>query len=217
LLEPAGANISVRASARMRDPKLPPTAEVARDIARELMGTSFLPSSHAVDLVVGIDSSPSMRRHVTDGTIESLLNVFAGVASVVDPNGLLEAVLCGRSLTHLEPEPIATFAATTSTVLARQPLLTGCRSAGLGATADNALVYLVTDGMPDPTQPEHKSIHQVLLSADGVDWPGLVTDGVRATHVGIAAETDARWSSERCRPLVESLLKSYHDIQSVTS
>ena len=202
---PAGPSIQVQALGRPKDPDLPPHAELARDVTRELLGRPTVSRDDAVDLVIGVDCSPSMRSYTGDGSLEATLEVFAGVASVLDPDAEVEGVLVGRQSMRLRPEAIDTFARSTTEAVGRQPLITGLRSATLGSPAAGALTYLVTDAVPADFVAGPDRPHLVILGARGEVGPGL-----SGTAVPIAATTSVpRWDRHQMRVVVASLLGPY--------
>ena len=212
LLEPQGTTIKVTSLSIPHTSKLPPQAELARDLAREILGVAFV-AQHAVDVVVGVDCSPSMRSFVADGTVEAALNTLAGVASVLDPNGEVEAVLCGRVATRLESEPLDTFAAKTVGEVARQPLRTGCRSAALRTSGEKTLTYLITDAVPaDLLRRDDEPPHLAILARTGTGDVDPTPAAPLATVLPVADHRPAQdliWERYAARPIVESLLRSY--------
>ena len=211
-LEPHGTSITVQSLSTPHTPKLPPQAELARDVARELLGVSFV-ADRAVDVVVGVDCSPSMRRLLDDGAIEAALNMFAGLASVIDPNHEVEAVLCGRVATRLPAEPIDTFAAITVTELARQPLATGCRSRGLSTAGSRSLTYLISDGVPADWRQRNDPPPHLALLASGRFAP--IYDRSPESRITVLptervrADSSLAWDRSEMRSIVTSLLHSY--------
>jgi hypothetical protein len=190
---------------------LPPHAELARDVARELLGLAYVSADRAVDLVVGVDCSPSVRSYIVDGQLEAVLETFAGVASVVDPNGEVEAVLCGRRATNLAPEAIDTFAASTIAAIGDRPLVTGLRSIGLDTARPATLTYLVTDAIPADLRHSAQPIHVVLLSNadhapehDREDSPSVTT--IRPQTV---SSDGLQWDRQEAQAIVRSLLNGY--------
>ncbi len=210
-LRPGAGSITVTALGRRKDPTLPPHAELARDVARELLGLAYVSADRAVDLVIGVDCSPSMRSYVGDGLLEAVLETFAGVASVIDPNGEVEGVLCGRQANRLAPDAIDTFAASTVKAVAARPLVTGLRSAVLDASRPATLTYLVTDALP-PDLNHHKQPLHVVLLAD--QHPAGRDDGKPAASVTTifpqeSAYGSLKWDRHQARAIVESLLVDY--------
>ena len=212
LLEPQGPTIRVTSLSMPNAPKLPAQAELARDVARELLGVSYV-AQRAVDLTVGVDCSPSMRFFVADGSLEAALNIFAGMASVIDPNHAVEPVLCGRVATRLTAEPIDEFAAKTVAEVRTQPLATGCRSAALTTNGAKTITYLISDGIPaDLRQRKDAPPHLAVLSVGSAAEPPPLPPGVVATMMPVSAGQRQRgvlWDRWAARTIVGSLLTSY--------
>jgi hypothetical protein len=212
LLEPYGTTIKVTSLSVPHAPTLPPQAELARDVARELLGVSFV-AQHAVDLIVGIDCSPSMRSFVEDGTVEAALNAFAGIASVVDTNGELEGVLCGRVATRLPPQRLDKFATLTVDELRHQPLKTGCKSAALQTAGDKTLTFLITDSVPaDLHHRQDQPPRLAVLAPTGAGGAKALSGDQLGTVLQASEERPDRdlvWDRYQIRPIVESLLSEY--------
>ena len=212
-LTPGASSIMVQALGRRRDPVLPPHAELARDVARELLGVAFVAPSRAVDLIVGVDCSPSMRSFGDDGLLTAVLETFAGIASVVDPNGEVEAVLCGRHATRSSPVAIDAFAESTVKAFAQQPLVTGLRSAELDASHPSTMTYLVTDAIPADLSRRRGPLHVVLLADHrAVSAPSNGQSSRRVTPFPVDPDPlagELRWDRGRARTVVSSLLVDY--------
>jgi len=215
LCEPQGPTIRVTSLSVPHSPKLPPQAELARDVARELLGVAFV-AQQAVDVVVGIDCSPSMQSYLADGTLEAALHTFAGMASVIDPNHEVEAVLCSRISTRLQAQPIDAFAEQTLTELKRQPLVTGCRSSTLATDDVKSLTYLVTDSVPaDLTHRSDKPPHLAILAPKGFASVPFLPSASPFSMMPTDRRTggSVMWDRVRIREIVDSLLASYRQPQ----
>lgn len=214
LIEPAGSTLQVTALGRRLDPKLSPHAEAARDVARELLGVPFVPTTQAVDIRIGVDTSASMRAYATDGTLEAVLETLAGVASVIDPNGTLEAVLCGRLATRLKGEPIDRFGTVTTAAVLAQPLVTGSRSATLDTDRADTITYLVSDGVPaDLSRRNDEPPHLVVVGDAEFAAAGTLAQVPASTVIAARDGADhqgLRWDPVELRSIVGSLLTSYH-------
>lgn len=223
-LEPSGATVTVTALGRRVDPRLSPDAEAARDVARELLGVPFVAADAAVDVRVGIDISPSMRPYADDGSLAALLEVFAGLASVIDPNAELEAVLCGRTIIGLPPEPLDRFAAAAVAEVGRQPLVTGLRTSGLPGASPGVVSYLISDAVPPDLDRRHDDPPHVVVLGDPAfaqagtlaEVPASTVVPVAVGSVSVAAGsggpepgTALRWERHQLRAIVGSLLVSY--------
>lgn len=158
MLEPQGDRIGVTVlgPAAAEEP-LSPGAELARDAAREVLGTDQLPSRSAVTAVVGIDVSASMRPLHADGTVAQVLDVLAGVHRVVGRPGRdsLRGCLVSRQARWLPPAPPERFTREVLQAAGELPLTTGFRAGAVldaqrsGVTADGPVLHwLVTDGAP---------------------------------------------------------------------
>lgn len=213
VLTPQGHEIEVTGRGSRGEPPLPPTAQAARDVARELLGLAYVSGEHAVDIVVGLDCSPSMRPWVQGGVAETVLEVFAGLASVLDPNGHIDAVLCGRSATNLKPAGIDVFATEVTTEARRHPLTTGLRSRLLAASTPETLTYLVTDGIPPDFERQTGSPHLVVVqeALPGRSVQPKADRWMTTLPVAEPAATGGGWSRDRMRPVVASLLTAYTD------
>ncbi len=213
-LEPQGSTVTVTALGRRLDAKLSPQAEAARDLARELLGVPYVEADRAVEVRVGVDTSPSMQPFAADGSMTALLEVLAGVASVVDPNGELEAVLCGRTTTPLPATPVDRFAETTVAAVARQPLATGARTSTLATNRDRTLTYLVSDGAPaDLLRRADRPPHLIVLGDAGFADAGTLAGLDLSTVVAAAGSGSAaglRWEHVELRGIVSSLLAGFH-------
>lgn len=160
LLEPAGERITVTVlGPPAAEAPLPPGAALARDTARELLGTDQLPSRQAVRAVVAVDVSASMRPLLADGSVAQVLDILAGVHRVVGraESTSLRACLVAGQVRWLPPTPPERFAAETVAACAEVPLFTGFRAAaavagppaGLeGPPETPTITWLVTDGVP---------------------------------------------------------------------
>lgn len=214
LIEPAGSTLQVTALGRRLDLELSPHAEAARDMARELLGVPFVPSTQAVDIRIGVDTSPSMRAYATDGTLQAVLETMAGVASVIDPDGELEAVLCGRVATRLAAVPVDRFGAVTTAAAVAQPLVTGCRSVTVDTDRPDTITYLVSDGVPADLFRRHDDPpHLVVVGDAAFAAAGTLTRVPAATVIPADVGPDhegLRWEPAQLRSVVASMLTSYH-------
>lgn len=158
MLEPNGDRITVTVlgPAAAEEP-LPPVAELARDAAREVLGTDQLPTRSAVTAVVGIDVSASMRGLHADGTVAQVLDILAGVHRVVGrpAKDSLRGCLVAGQARWLPPAPPERFAREVAGATQELPLSTGFRSGAVldaqrsGAPVDGPVLHwLVTDGAP---------------------------------------------------------------------
>ena len=211
LLKPAGSYIGVAARGPRQEPPLPPTAQLARDVARELLGLAYVSSENAVDVVVGVDCSPSMRPWLEAGVLEAVLEIFSGLASVIDPNGRVDAVLCGRKATKLPAETIDVFASTVTAEAKRYPLVTGLRSATLPAGTSATVTYLVTDGLPPDLDAQQNCPHLAIVGDASAGSPEHRQS--RAPMTPVFADRrprdGVRWDRPEMRSIVASLLTAY--------
>ena len=212
-LAPFGSTVRVTALGRRPDLPLGPDAEAARDLTRELLGVAFVPADRTVDIRVGVDISPSMRGFAAGGTLAAVLDTFAGIASVIDPNDELEAVLCGALATRLEAVPIKDFAEATVAAVSQQPWSTGSRSATLATADARTVTYLVTDGVPaDLRRRPDEPPHLVVLGDPDFARGGTLRRVSRATVVSAGPAADPsgpRWDRAQLRSIVGSLLDAY--------
>lgn len=158
MLEPTGGRITVTVlgPAAAEEP-LTPGAELARDAAREVLGTDQLPGRSAVTAVVAVDVSASMRSLHADGTVGQVLDILAGVHRVVGQPARhsLRGCLVAGQARWLPPAPPERFAQETAEAARDLPLSTGFRSAAAlesppsETPTDSAVLHwLVTDGAP---------------------------------------------------------------------
>lgn len=212
VLRPGTGSITVTALGRRKDTTLPPHAELARDVTRELLGVAFVPAAEAVDLVVGVDCTAPMRASVESGELEAVLEILAGVASVLDPDGDVDAVLCAREAKLLRPESIGEFARTTMAEVSQRPLVTGLRSQALDSSRPDTLTYLVTDAIQADLAERERPLQLVLLGGGDVTARAGERDGqTTIPRTPPAAAGQLRWERHEVRPIVQSLLAGYRD------
>lgn len=196
MLEPNGDRIGVTVlgPAAAEEP-LSPGAELARDAAREVLGTDQLPSRSAVTAVVAIDVSASMRPLHADGTVAQVLDILAGVHRVVGrpAKGSLRGCLVAGQGRWLSPAPPERFAQEAVQAAQDLPLSTGFRSAAVldpqrsGAPADSPVLHwLVTDGAPGDVAAlqGRTDVHLVCLVPNSARETGL-GQGLPTTVVGL--------------------------------
>lgn len=163
LLEPNGDRVTVTVlGPPAAEAPLPAGAALARDAARELLGTDQLPSRQAVRAVVAVDVSASMRPLLADGSVAQVLDILAGVHRVVGraESTSLRGCLAAGQVRWLPPTPPERFATETLAAARDVPLFTGFRAAaavagppaGLDGPAAGSeartVTWLVTDGVP---------------------------------------------------------------------
>ena len=186
MLEPRGDRISVTVlgPAAAEEP-LSPGAELARDAAREVLGTDQLPSRSAVSAVVGIDASASMRPLHADGTVAQVLDILSGVHRVVGrpAKDSLRGCLVTGQARWLSPAPPERFSQEATQAAQDLPLSTGFRAGAVldaqrsGVPADGPVLHwLVTDGAPGDMA--------VLQNRTDVHLVCLVPNSARETGIG---------------------------------
>ncbi|MDN5726785.1 MAG: hypothetical protein L0G99_12765 [Propionibacteriales bacterium] len=188
LLEPEGSGEQSRIRVTVLGPAaaeapLPPGASVARDAARELLGTDHIQASTAVNAVVAVDVSASMLSAVADGTVAAAVEIVAGVHRVIGkPGDSLRACLVGRRARWLPPAAPESLAASLRQECADLDLVTGFRSAAAlsspGGRADT-ITWLITDGVPADIDAlaARDDVHLIMVvpnsARDAVDGQGL--------------------------------------------
>ncbi|GAB3765027.1 hypothetical protein [Microlunatus parietis] len=153
IMEPDAGRIKISTVGVVNDEALPPTAEMARDAARGVLGLPRLPAERRVRLAVGLDTSASMRRLPPDRLVRPCLELFAGLSVVIAGDQTGHGTLVGWQSVPVPTGPAAEFASSMITGLADRPLDIGCRS-GLfeqstaGPGADRTARFLITDAVP---------------------------------------------------------------------
>ncbi|MFW6598194.1 hypothetical protein ACQBAU_15920 [Propionibacteriaceae bacterium Y2011] len=161
-LDPEGDRIrvSVLGPAAAEAP-LPPGAAMARDAAREILGTDQLTGRYAVDAVVAVDVSASMRPLLTDGTVAQVVDILAGVHRVIGrpADESLRACLVAGRARWLPTTPPERLTAAVTEAVADLPLTTGFRASealqrpgptGKAGESEGprTVTWLITDGAP---------------------------------------------------------------------
>lgn len=223
LLEPEGADDQSRIRVTVLGPAaaeapLPPGASVARDAARELLGTDHIPASAAVNAVVAVDVSASMAAAVADGTVAAAVEIVAGVHRVIGkPGDSLRACLIGRRPRWLAPAAPESLAAGVRQECGNLDLVTGFRSAAAlqspGGGADT-ITWLITDGVPADIDAliGREDVHLIMVVPNSAR-DAIGGQGLSMTVIGLpeAAGQAPRFAGDAAvvRELVASLLQPF--------
>lgn len=151
-LVPEGDAVVVSAVRTGIDEPLGELAHRARVQARTLLGVERVPEQYQVNMVIAVDSSASMRSSVVDGDVEAVLEVLAGLSSVIAPDLDLRVCSVGSGVVWAPATELADTARGATEFLDAQPAVIGFRSASPELAgiypARNTVTYLVTDGIP---------------------------------------------------------------------
>ncbi|GGK99789.1 hypothetical protein GCM10007382_19670 [Salinibacterium xinjiangense] len=146
-------------------PPLTGLALLAQLATREILGVSAVDPTAAINMAVVIDGSASMLAPTNDGGVGALVEVLAGLSSVVAPNRTVRAALVGNAVEWIISDSRATLAADVRRAQISATLSTGFRSADPGLIGhrpdENTVTWVLTDGLPSDL-PE-------LRLADGIE------------------------------------------------
>lgn len=216
IMEPDAGRIKISTVGVVTDEALPPTAEMARDAARGLLGVPRLPVERRVLLEVGLDTSASMRRLPPDRLARSCLEILAGLSVVIATDQTVHGTLIGWEAVPVPAGPAAEFATSMITGLDDRPLDIGCRVDALDPVATRSMPparvarYLITDDVP-AGRPGF-ALPWVVVVGEARE-PGELRDG--ATGVPVPAEGQ-RLDRDQVRRVVASLLTGARDLIGVS-
>ncbi|MFX4272131.1 hypothetical protein ACQBAR_15105 [Propionibacteriaceae bacterium Y1685] len=221
LLEPEGAGEQVKIKVTVLGPAaaeapLPPGAAVARDAARELLGTDHIVGPRAMNAVVAIDASTSMLSAMADGTVAAAAEIAAGVHRVIGkPGDSLRACLVttrARWLPATTPESLATAVSEQTADLER---VTGFRSAAALQSpggGEDTITWLITDGVPADAEAlaGREDVHLIMVVPNSAR-DAISAQGLPATVIGLPEAAGSRPSfagdSVVVRDIVASMLQ----------
>lgn len=201
IMEPDAGRIKISTVGVVNDEALPPTAEMARDAARGVLGLPRLPAERRVRLVVGLDTSASMRRLPADVLVRPCLELFAGLGVVIAGDQTAHGTLVGWQPVPVPAGPAAEFAESMITGLADRPLDIGCRTDEFSSAAgDRVARFLIADAVP-PARPGQRLTGVVVVGE--AQSPGALRNG--ATGVPVLSD-DQRLDRDQVGRIVASLL-----------
>ncbi|MFC7619880.1 hypothetical protein [Microlunatus sp. GCM10028923] len=201
IMEPDAGRIKISTIGMVNDEALPATAEMARDAARGVLGVPRLPAERQVRLVVGLDTSASMRRLPADRLVRPCLELFAGLGVVIAGDQTAHGTLVGWEPVPVPAGPAAEFAESMITGLADRPLDIGCRIGEFAAGAgERVACFLITDAVP-PARPGQRLAGTVVVGE--AQSPGPLRDG--STGVPVLSD-DQRLDRDQVGRIVASLL-----------
>lgn len=153
VLEPADGGVLVSATGGESEPALSDLGTLARTAARQVLGVDRVANRSAVNVVIGIDASVSMRRPLADGSLGAVLEVIGGVARAISISGrpLRVAVLSDR-VQWIGGASVAELHEAAVAAIGIEPPTIGFRSAAPGlrglAPEENTVTFVLTDGVP---------------------------------------------------------------------
>jgi hypothetical protein len=167
-LTPGPGGVTVTGLGSAVEEALSPLASAARVSARRAIGVDRLREDSLVDVLVGLEPSVSAGRHLGDGAVDALMEVFTGLARVVARRQPQVVALGEGAEIPLEGPDVEAAAA----LLVRSGAWTRTFGARVrvptsGGRADARLVsFVVGDGPPLPlgTGPEPARVHRVVLA-----------------------------------------------------
>lgn len=127
-------------------------AKVAQVATRAILGVDSVDATAALNVVVAVDGSASMLRPTRDGDLEAMLEVLAGVSSVISPGRSLRGAVVTGDVQWVEPQHAGHLATEIAQVQEERALGIGFRSAHPGLTGhtpdQNTITYVLTDSLP---------------------------------------------------------------------
>jgi len=152
-IEHVGDSLRVRA-AQVEGPEveLGPVGDAARVAATEVLGVRAVDPISALNVVVAVDSSASMTALREDGTVDTVVQVLAGLAAVITPGMSVGGALVGSSTTRLAAADVGVLVSTLAAAQNSRTPSSGLRSgapdlSGFSLTG-NTVTYLITDAVP---------------------------------------------------------------------
>lgn len=200
IMEPDAGRIKISTIGMVTDEALPPTAEMARDAARELLGVPRLPAERRVKLAVGLDSSASMRRLPPDRLVRPALEILAGLSVVIAAEHAVHGMVIGWESVPAPSAPAAEFADAMIKTLQDRGLDIGCRADVLASAAPRTVRYLITDAVP-ALRPGMDPPHVLMITE--AQSAGEAGAGVTAVPIG---RDDQLLDRGEVRKIVSSLL-----------
>jgi hypothetical protein len=222
VIERVGDRIRVRA-AQSEGPEvdLGIVGNAARVAATQVLGVRTVDPSTALNLLVAVDGSASTKALHDDGTIDFVVNVLAGLASVIAPRMSIGAAVVGADATPVPVPGAGDLAPALRTEIARHRYGSGLRSssrepAGFGLKG-RTMIYLVTDAVPaDFAQVEETTAsgtdgRHLIVVGDVSAWALQTHPDTPSTHVDAGAVGHTPAESALLRPdamkaLVTSLM-----------
>lgn len=199
IMEPEAGRIKISTVGVVSDEVLPPTAEMARDAARELLGVPRLPVERRVELVIGLDSSASMHRLPPDRLVRPALEILAGLGVVIAAENSVRGLVIGWEAVPAPVGPAAAFADLMIDTLSGRGLDIGCRTELLPAPGPRTVRWLITDAVP-AFRPGSVPPQVVLVTESGT-----AGGSAGATVVPVAGE-DLPLGRDQVRQVVAGLL-----------
>lgn len=151
-LAPDGGSVTVTALRTTVDRPLGELAHQARVQGRALLGVDRVPEQFQINMIAGVDASASLRATTSDGAAEAVLEILAGLSTVIGSDLGLRTCFLGRGVDWVPDTSAGDVARRTMDLLADQPVVSGFRSAARELTGlypnDNTVTYVITDGIP---------------------------------------------------------------------
>lgn len=209
---PAGERLSVTARKTAADVVLSELAARARSTARGVLRVDRLPEARRVSVEIDIDSSMSMLPRIDDRSIRAVVDVVAGIVTVIGAQDGVQVNLLGRSVTTLLTVELRDVADRVQAQLDCAGLGIGFRSAFVDRSArtEPTMVITVTDAMPADRIRDCgatsvvRQHHVVLSTADPQSSTGLTVVG--PPDAGVDAAESLLADPAHLRRIVESLL-----------
>lgn len=143
--------IAALSTLQSSDSDLSPVGRAARVAASEILGAHRVDEGEQLDLIVAVDDSASFRLRVVDGSAATMLGILEGVSSIIGASDSTQLVAVGATQRQLDSSdgPLDDGARALAETGAASTGITGSIStSGLVRRAENALVYLISDGIP---------------------------------------------------------------------
>lgn len=148
-----GPRLTVFAVSAVADDPVDGFAARVRSGARVVLGRDELAGPDRVDLLIGVDTSASMRPALSDGSVAALVDAVVGLSYVVGRPGRVRAGLLGRRPSWLPELPGRELSGAVLAEIERVGLECGFRPSAAPppvpvGTGRPAVMFLVTDAVP---------------------------------------------------------------------
>lgn len=153
-IAPVDDRLEVSARKTEADVALSPLAARARSAARSLLRVDQLPAGERVAIDIDVDTTISMLGRIEDGSVKAVVDILAGISTVVGDDDALQINLVGRSVV---PVPLSGPAGGVADAADRLQAELDRASLGLGFDSTQGwreqrgvrhVVFTVTDAVP---------------------------------------------------------------------